>query len=140
MVKYNRRLIQSACLGAGSVASLALAPPPAIAQESGDTVIFLVAFGTQITTGADEDKIIFVGRSDETKSVEGCTGDDTQYPVQSVVIVHPAGERATQLSGLIIVSHAEPIPNGTRLVDISDPFICTDLAGTDYDVYFAKVE
>lgn len=57
---------------------------------------------------------------------------DTPFPVQNVIVTDPSGGRATRFSGLITVSQATAVPNGTRVGHLVGPIGC-GTNGISYD-------
>lgn len=126
------------------LAGLALmAPAPAYVQEAGDRILVFVPAGIVVETSGDADKMVVVGGATERLAMDGCSPiafDTTEYPVQTVVIVHPAGERATRVSGVVFLVESELRPS-VRLTDLTYDGGCTVPAtGDGYDKYFGTVE
>lgn len=126
------------------LAGLALTTPAiADAQEAGDRIRLLVPAGIVVETSDDADKMVVIGTATDGLAVDGCsliTGDTTEYPVQTVVIVHPGGERASRVSGVVFLVESE-LRNSVRLRDLTYKGSCTVLAlNSDYDKYDGTIE
>lgn len=135
--------------GGHTVPGLPFTPSVALGQESGDRVFFAIQSDILIT-GSDEDKVVIIGKPNETTLLTGCTGDTNEWPIQSAVLVHPEGGRATRLSGLTFLGWIDadtgdvfdqtgPLRNGMRLGNLEEQLQCTH-NGLFYSVFKSIVE
>ena len=107
------------------------------ALGSGDTVTFLVPQGTEIIAGPQGDVVHFVGQPTGTTQVAGCV-EDTDLPIQRVVLVDPGSGIPAQHIDVIVASPTTGVPPGTRLEDLVMGNPC-GANGTNYDRYSGTV-
>jgi hypothetical protein len=136
------RKISIAALGATLAAALtATAWQPASAQQSGDSVVFLIPIleNQPQPPAGPADKLIYTGGQVISVDVTGCgTGS---RPMQNVVLVDPSGGRSGRIVGVITISQTDPVPPGTRLAGSSLRETCFLVATmTMYNKYEATVE
>jgi hypothetical protein len=118
---------------------------PVSAQQSGDTIVFALPDGTDVTTGPEGDKVIYVGRPMGVVDAESCSGDTELRPLQSVMLVDAgSGSRATRQQGLITISingaaKVDTVKNGTRIGNLTTPTAC-NISGALYWKYSGTIE
>ncbi len=121
------------------------------AQVKGDTVVFIVRAGSDITQGSGGDLAIYVAQPSGSTDARVCVPetDTALRPVQSVVFLDPgSGSRTTRLSGLITISvngipQTTPIANGTRVGNLTlacPASPCCGIRGDNYDTYSGVVQ
>ena len=119
------RKISIAALAAALVTVVtATAWQPASAQQSGDTVTFLIPIleNQPQPPSGPHDRLIYTGGQVISVDVTGCgTGS---RPKQNAVLVDPNGGRSGRILGVITLSHTDPVPPGTRLQSLSPAGSC----------------
>lgn len=114
----------------GLLSGALLMTGPVSAQQEGDTIVFVVPDGTEVTPGPEGDKVIYVGRPMGFSDTTGCSSDGDGRPLQSVMLVDAgSGTRATRSQGIITLSingvaKLDAVKNGTRIWNLSAPTAC----------------
>ena len=114
-------------------------------QQAGDTVVFAVPAATDVTTGPEGDKVVFVGRAGFAADARNCAPDNGLRPLQQVVLVDGgSGNRATRSEGVVVISMngapvGEGLKNGTRMGNLTFDGNCS-VGGVPYNRYSGTVE
>jgi hypothetical protein len=118
------------------------------AQQAGDTITFALPAGTEVTPGAEGDKVIYAGRPLGLVGAEDCASDGELRPMQPVMLVDAgSGTRATRSQGLVTLyvngiwttELVTGIKNGTRIGNLSGPEDCF-VNGAPYYRYTGIIE
>jgi hypothetical protein len=110
------------------------------AVESGDVVVVLIPIDSlqPVPPVRPNDRLIIRGGPTTTTDTTGC--ETGTYPVQDATLVDTSG-RPGGIEGLVTISQSDPLPPGTRLINLSEvsPSPCTTNT-TTYRRYEGIVE
>jgi hypothetical protein len=121
-------------------ALLLFATQPALAQQSGDLVVFLIpadANQPEPPSGPN-DQLVYTGGRVTSIDTTGCAAGN--HPVQNAVLVDPDGGRSGRIIGLVTISQTDPVPPGTRLKNLTEETPSCTIGGTIYRRYRGTVE
>jgi hypothetical protein len=102
-----------------------LACSSAFAQQSGETVTVLIPTDQNQPDppSGPQDKLIFTGGRVTTIDTTGCALGS--HPVQNAILIDPAGGQPGRITGVIVISHSDPISPGTKLTNLVEQPPCT---------------
>lgn len=138
----SRRLLK---VSAGVVTCGILMLGVASGQQAGDTIVLAVPAATDVATGPEGDKVVFVGRAGFGVDAQDCAPEGAIRPLQPVVLVDAgAGNRATRSDGVVVISMngapvIEGLKNGTRIGNLTFDDSCT-VQGAPYKRYIGAIE
>jgi hypothetical protein len=112
-----------------------------VSQEEGDTFEVSVPADALISDTAT--KLIYIGTPGPNVDAQDCAPDGSLRPMQTVIIVDPAGDSSRRIEGVVTISkNGDPfltaVPNGTALGNFRDKSNCT-VQGVPYFRYTATV-
>lgn len=120
-----------ACVFASGILSLV----PNLHAE-GDEITklsFVVPAGAPV--GAGTDLVVFIGRSSGTAGIGDCAAGER--PVQTAIVVDPAGSGASRITGVLPTSQTDPVAPGIRLKNLVQNGTCNSGA---YDKFTGEVQ